>query len=195
MENLIAPYKAQLDKTMNTIIGYAPEILTNKDPQGGVCSYFSNALLNYAREIGEKEVDAAILNIGGFRKSINAGNITIGDIYELMPFENMAVIADIKGIYLQELLNFFAKKGGEASANIAFEIKEEKAINIVINGQPFDDLKTYRIVTSDYLIIGNDGMKPLSNHTNIQILNKLLRDIFIEYIKQETVQGKLIMNN
>jgi 2',3'-cyclic-nucleotide 2'-phosphodiesterase (5'-nucleotidase family) len=195
MEQLIAPYKTQLDSTMNIVIGYAPERLTDDDPQGGVCAYFSNALLNYTRQTEQMNVDAAILNIGGFRKSINAGNITIRDIYELMPFENMAVTADIKGEDLHELINAFALKGGEATAGISFDIKDGKAINISISNQIFDPQKTYHIVTSDYLLGGNDGMKPLTNSSNQQFLNKPLRDIFIEYIKQETAQGKLILNN
>ncbi len=195
MEQLIAPYKVQLDSTMNIVIGYAPERLTDDNPQGGVCAYFSNALLNYTRQTEKINVDAAVLNIGGFRKSINAGNITIRDIYELMPFENMAVVADIKGTDLLELLTIFAAKGGEATAGISFDIKDKKASNIKINNEDFDSKKTYRIVTSDYLLGGNDGMKPLANHSNPQLLNKPLRDIFIEYIQQETAKEKLIMNN
>jgi 2',3'-cyclic-nucleotide 2'-phosphodiesterase (5'-nucleotidase family) len=44
-----------------------------------------------------KKVDAAFINYGGIRSYIAKGEITVGKIYELMPFDNLIVLQDLKG--------------------------------------------------------------------------------------------------
>ncbi len=192
MEQLIEPYKKQLDSTMNVVIGYAPERLEGGNPESTLSNYFTDALLSYSTQTLGKKADLAILNMGGFRKPIEAGNITVRDIFELMPFENEAVQIELSGKDLQDLFNIFAQKNGEAIAGVRFSIKDGKAADIKIQGSPLDVNKTYQVVTSDYLLGGNDGMTPLRNYKNPVLLNKKLRDVFIEYIKQETAGGKQI---
>ncbi len=41
--------------------------------------------------------DIAITNGGGLRRTLEKGPITMGDMYEIMPFDNYLVTFDLKG--------------------------------------------------------------------------------------------------
>ena len=79
-----------------------------------------------------------------------------------MPFENELVIVWLKGDKLLELLQFFAKVGGEGISGLRMEIQNGKAANISIGGKPLNTDKLYSIATNDYLAGGNDKMFQLA---------------------------------
>ena len=58
-------------------------------------------------------IDFCLLNNGGLRFSLDSGNITRGDIYKLMPFDNKMVIVKIFKEDIFEIFRYIEKKGGE----------------------------------------------------------------------------------
>lgn len=109
MTNLIAPYKAYIDSSMSIVIGTVLEKMNVGIPESAVTNFFTDALLDYARKSENKNIDLAILNVAGSRKPLEEGDLTIGDIYELMPFENKIIIAEISGTTVQNLFDAFAQ--------------------------------------------------------------------------------------
>ena len=132
------------------------------------------------------------MNLGGLRTVIPAGNITVGKIFELMPFENELVILWLKGDKLEQLVQFFARVGCEGISGMRMEIRNAKAENITINGNPIDKEKIYSIATSDYLAGGNDKMLQLAQYEKRENTGIKLRDILLSYIKIETAKGNKI---
>ena len=98
----------------------------------------------------------------------------------------------MSGEDVEELCDAIAKKGGDVVAGISMKIEGDNAENILIQGQPIDDNKNYRIITTDYLSFGNDHLDPLANSKTIEPLNVLLRDVLIQNIKDETAAGRPI---
>jgi 2',3'-cyclic-nucleotide 2'-phosphodiesterase (5'-nucleotidase family) len=74
------------------------------------------------------------------------------------------------------------------------EIKDKKAIHIVIGGKPFDKDATYWIANSDYVANGGSNCSMLKG---IHQENKgyLLRDALIDYTITVTAKGKSIDSN
>ena len=72
----------------------------------------TNAMKIMAEKKFETHVDAAFINYGGIRSYLPKGDITIGRIFELMPFDNLIVLQEIKGDTLLSFLNFIAERNG-----------------------------------------------------------------------------------
>jgi 2',3'-cyclic-nucleotide 2'-phosphodiesterase (5'-nucleotidase family) len=56
------------------------------------------------RKILQKNVDAALINIGGIRTTIGKGDILLKSVFEVMPFENEVIIVKMKGAIYRDFL-------------------------------------------------------------------------------------------
>ena len=61
----------------------------------------------------------------------------------------------------------------------------------MVNGAPFDSTKVYKAVTSDYLANGGDQYFFLSDSKK-EYLNLKIRDVVIQYMQQQSKEGKTI---
>ena len=140
MENLIAPYKAEKEKSMNVVIGESVETIEVGKPESKLTNLIADILLTEARKY-IADVDMAVTNIGGIRRPLYKGNITIGDVFEILPFDNSLLVFEYKGEDLLALADAIAAKGGESIAGMTLTINGEKAENVKINGEPIDSAR------------------------------------------------------
>ena len=190
--NFLQPYSSTVNKTMNDVIGVAAISLEKKQPEGGLGNFMADAFLIMAAEKYNTKVDVAFVNSGGVRlNQLPAGNITTGKIFELMPFDNLLILQKVKGDVLQQVLDLAAAKGGWPIAGLTMQLKDKKAINVIVGGKPLDLNATYTIANSDFIANGGDNADMLRNVP--QITNGyLMRDALLDYIKKEKSQGKNI---
>lgn len=190
----IEEYKVNIEREMSPVIGEVSEpILTENRSYNMLANVISDIIKLQAERIDKQKIDMGMVNIGGMRRSLPAGNITVGLAYELLPFMNTLCIMDMKGDVLLELFEQIAFVGGEGiSSGVVLTIsKDGKLLDAKVDGQPVDKNKTYRIATIDYIAEGNDGMTAYKKATNkIFPEDALLRDLFIDYVKELTAQGK-----
>lgn len=175
---------------MNQVIGFATNNLTKKQPESGLGNFMADCMKTMAEKKFDRKVDAAFMNPGGIRSDISKGNITVGNIFELMPFDNLIVMQEVKGSLLQEFLNKTAQDGGwPVSTGITMRLKEKKAVAIMIGDKELDINATYLIANSDYVANGGDDCTMLRK---IPKLDKgyLFRDAILDYIAALTKQGK-----
>ncbi|MFP4077700.1 MAG: 5'-nucleotidase C-terminal domain-containing protein, partial [Candidatus Izemoplasmataceae bacterium] len=76
------------------------------------------------------DADIGFQNYGGTRKDLNAGAITLGDLYDIWPFEN-----SIKTVHLE----------GEEIKGLMDELAYASST------EDFEDDETYKVVTNDYV--------------------------------------------
>ena len=190
--NHLLPIKQKLDAQMNVVIGIVAETMKGYAPESLLSNFSADVFHQAGNDFLGENVDISIVNMGGLRTVIPAGNITIGKVFELMPFENELVILWLKGDKLQDLIQFFARMGGEGVSGIRMEIQNGKAINVTVNGKPIDTTKLYTIATSDYLAGGNDKMIQLAQNEKRVNTGLKLRNILLDYIKKETAKGNKI---
>jgi len=134
------------------------------------------------------------VNMGSLRSQLPKGNITVGNIFQLMPFENELVILWLKGSEVNKLLQIFAKENGQGVSGVKMDIKDETAINILIDGKQLDENKLYRIATNDYLAGGNDRMIPLASPEKKIETGLKIRNILMEYVIRENLNGRKIQS-
>lgn len=193
-QTYLQPIKQQLGQKMNIVIGQSTETMTGHAPESLLSNFSADVYLNAGSKYLGENVNISIVNLGGLRTSIPAGDITVGKVFELMPFENELVILWLRGDKLLELVQFFAKVGGEGVSGIRFEIKNGKAINVTVNDNPIETTKIYSIATSDYLAGGNDKMTQLAQSEKRLNTGLKLRVILLKYVKDESSKGNKIQS-
>lgn len=187
IEALIAPYRAQLQTRVDEVIGQATAQLVKGTPESPLGNMAADAMLFFVNRAVDTPVDMALTNNGGLRIPIAAGPITIGKMFELMPFENMLVILELNAAQVDSLTGQIARVGGEPIAGLSFTIDRTtgRAYDIRVGSQPLSAGRTYRLVTSDYLANGGGNMPALWTPAGREDLPLLLRDAFIEYIRHK----------
>ncbi|MBP7612116.1 MAG: 5'-nucleotidase C-terminal domain-containing protein, partial [Paludibacter sp.] len=190
----LQPFKQKVDGQMNEVIGQAAETMKGHAPESLLSNFSADVYLQTATNFQGENVDIAIVNLGGLRTVVPAGDITVRKVFELMPFENELVLLWLKGDKLNELLQYFASMGGEGVSGLRMEIKDGKAVNITINDKPLDPTKVYSIVTNDYLAGGNDKMVQLAQAEKRVNTGIKVRTMLLNYIKNETKKGNKIQS-
>ena len=178
---IINPYKIQLDKQMDEVISYTKSELKKGKPESKLGNFICDLSLDWVNE----QADFCIFNNGGFRDIISKGNITIRDIYKVMPFENELVILELNNNEYYNLLQYITKRKGEpfGGANII-----EKNDTVV---SEFNSDEKIKVLTTDYLANGGDNMSFFINK-NQKKLGVKLRDVIIDHCRKiDTIDIKL----
>lgn len=108
------------------------------------------------------EANIAVTNGGGLRADLPAGELTYGQLFTALPFDNRFAIVELEGRYIRQLLitNLQHSGGFLSWAGLTAKARcQDGRIDAVIevNGQPLDDHRVYKVVTSDFLASGGDG--------------------------------------
>ena len=192
----ITPYIDELKEIMEERLATSTEFLTRGRPQSPLGNFTADALREIGAQYYDKPIDVAIMNVGGLRNDLPAGNISLGDIYKVFPFENTVEILELKGSDLDDLLHSLAGKKLEALSGVklTLELQGSKAIatKITVNGKPIDPERLYTICTIDYLSEGNDGMSALTRCVKRTKTGSGLRECMIQYVKDLDAKGKPI---
>lgn len=191
--NYYIPFKHKLENEMNRVIGYTEYSLTRSRSQveTSAGNFFTDALLEIGK-LQNPNAQVALATKGGIRADIKQGNVTVGNVFELMPFENAVTILELSGEDMNTLLHFIAKTEGQPVSGLKMDIKDGKPINVFIANQPFDINKTYKLVTYDYLANGGDYMEGLNNPIQRTDTGIIVRKGLIDYIEKLTKEGKTI---
>lgn len=181
IDNMILPYRKDLNAEMEKVIGRVATPLEKGKPESSLGNWVCDALQSEAQKYTATNIDFTISNYGGLRiSSIPKGDVSVGKIYELMPFENMLVIVDVPGHKLQTLFDHMAKsQGWPISQEATYIIKGNKARDIKINGASFEEDRIYKVLTSDYVANGGDRSKFFKD-MNKEELNVLFRSVLIQ---------------
>ena len=189
---MLKPYADSVSKSMNDLVAFSETVMENQQPEGTLGNLLADAMLSTAKRKYNTAVDFSLINNGGIRlPSLAAGNITRGKVFELAPFDNIIVLQKLSGKTLQELLNHISGRGGWPASGISWQIREKKAINVLVNGTPLNQLATYTMATLDYVANGGDDCAMLRSIPQINN-GYLFRDAIIEYFTTINKQGKKI---
>ena len=164
MEQIVDKYKTSVDSIMSIVIGKSSQYMAPGRPETSLTNLSADIIKTEVQRDFGQPIDFAIINTGGIRNPLMQGDITLGEIYSIFPFDNTLCLIKLKGSDVRELLNIVASRNGEAvSKDVHMTIADEKAIEPTINGRPIDDDRIYSIATIDYVANGGDHMTPFLN--------------------------------
>lgn len=191
---ILKPYKEKIDSMMYEVIGSSEQKMDKGHPESLLSNLVAEVLRQAATKVQDKPADMGLVNMGGLRNILPAGDITVGTVYEILPFENSLCVMKMKGTHLKALLTSIASLKGEGVSGIRMEItKDGKLLNATVGGQPIDDNKLYTVATIDYLADGNGSMEAfLQADDRVCPEGATLRGLFLDYVRQQTAAGKKI---
>lgn len=174
MKQFLAPYKHVVDSVNSRVIATASFALNSDDRNGAYANWaadfarlYGTRMLDSLRRAGRDvpQLDFGLMNVGGIRQNMPAGDVTEGEILSTFPFSNHLVVASIKGQDFIDAMKVAASKGGEAISGNLRVVTDGKGnlIRVVIDGEEMDPEKEYIYATIDYLFWGNDDLRSLAN--------------------------------
>ena len=187
-KNVIEPYKQEVEGKMNTKISHTAVDLNKQGDNSNLGNLLADYTFEGADDWAKKNgiptgVDAAVINVGGIRSTIGAGDILTKHIYEVMPFENEVVIVKMKGSDLQGLFDYYLKtQKNNPVSHLYIETDNNQVITGLVKGKIVIPNQYYYIATSDYLALGGDNMAFFGTGEVIST-GLRLRDLFLDKFK------------
>ena len=193
MQALVDKYKGSLDKEMKEVVGTSSEFMQKGRPESLLTNLTSDVMREYGNKHFANGADIAVMNVNGHRATLPKGEITIGNLFEIYSFDNTISFLELKGEDLSKIFDANARIGGAGlSSNVRLVVKDRKIVSATLDGKPIDNDKIYNVVTIDYLADGNDSMRAFKNAVSIHDTGVTLRDVIIDYVRDQTSQGKSI---
>jgi 2',3'-cyclic-nucleotide 2'-phosphodiesterase (5'-nucleotidase family) len=191
VEAVVTPYRQKVKQQMDEVIGTAPEAIRKNNGESPLANFVADLQRERAAKETGQPIDLGLMTNGGLRAELPAGNITVGSVFELMPFENELVVLDLPGPVLQQLFEYAAKVKMALSGATYSVGADGKPVNIRIGKEQFDPNKErlYTLAISDYLAGGGDQLtflKPIKPRST----GVLLRTAINDHIRQLTKEGK-----
>ncbi|MCD8210500.1 MAG: 5'-nucleotidase C-terminal domain-containing protein [Prevotella sp.] len=196
VETFISPYKEKVDSIMSPVVGRAAKYMAAERPESPLSNLLADILVWSGKDYNEQPI-FGVYNMGGMRAAFAPGDITVGDVLEVAPFENKICFVTLSGDKVLELFNQIALIGGEAiSHGVELVIdKDKNLLSAKINGEEIDPQKDYRIATIDYVAQGNDMMEAFKASQDInspQSEDNNIRYVIEKYIREKASEDQMI---
>ncbi|XP_023941676.2 apyrase [Bicyclus anynana] len=203
MASLIAPWREEVHAEGKEVLSASLTELNRGDCRRRECNIGSWICDNFIGEAVPRATGpawgyahACLINNGGIRAHVSAGEITTEGILMAMPFENKVQVYDLKGSYLLEALEFSVSLGDAQGFNRMVQIG---GIRVVYNAtaapgsrvlsarvrclqcdvpryEPLDVEVTYRLITQDFIANGGGGFSMLANN------RENVEDVDVDYL-------------
>lgn len=197
---IVKPYSDSIASDMSKLVTVSATPLIKDKPESKLTNLVADVMLEAGFKYcsGSKlkiKPDASYVNYGGLRASLPQGEITVGRIFELMPFENELVLIKISGESLLQMGQRIAARGGEGVAGMKMGIRNEKLGTLLIQGKMVNPEGLYWLVTNDYIANGGDQMSMFSDpleriNTRLKIRDVLIQTLSDRYKKNGILEVK-----
>ena len=203
----------QYARTLDQVVAHSQVDLIADDPVTGerlVRSSETN-LTNLCADAYRAAMgsDIALVNGGGVRAGIDAGEITYGEILNVQPFGNMLCMVEATGAEILDALEVgcIGLPGEDGSlqhpSGLSYEVDtsipsgvvldengmfvrvegERRVKNVLVGGQSIDPEKTYTLASHNYMIkLGGSGMNMFQDNVLLQDEILLDNQALITYI-------------
>jgi 5'-nucleotidase / UDP-sugar diphosphatase len=197
----VAALAGPIEELKAQVVGEASEIIEGdrtvcramECPMGNLVA---EAMLDRVRDQG---VTIAIQNGGGLRASIDAGEITMGEVLTVLPFQNtlatfegtgqMIIDALENGVsQVEEGAGRFPQVAGLKYAWKASAEPGSRIVEVLVDEGdgfvPIDPDKVYGVVTNDYMRNGGDGYRMFREGMNPYDFGPGLEVVLADYIAE-----------
>ncbi|WP_339710085.1 5'-nucleotidase [uncultured Kriegella sp.] len=196
----IKPFRDRVNQILDSTLAYAPKKITKVD---GIYNTTAGNLLadiifSAAAPIFKSRtnnnLDFVFFNHGGIRSIISQGKVSARTAFEVMPFENTMVVAELSGKSIKKMLAYLLDSGmAHPISGIQIVLNTDNTLaSVKIQGKPFDENRNYFVATSDYLAAGGDSMVFFKDALNVTRIDYLIRNAMIDHFKKvDTVAAKV----
>ena len=191
----IAELSAPLDDIRNTIIGEASDVI---EGDRSVCRAVECPMGNLVADamlerVADQGIQIAFANSGGIRSTIDAGDISMGEVLTVLPFQNTLSTFQVTGqVMLDALENGVSEIADGAGrfpqvAGMSFVVDSSADVgarisNVMVGGEAIDPAATYGVVSNNYVRNGGDGYSMFEDAANAYDFGPDLADVLAEYL-------------
>ena len=191
----IAEAAKPLDEIRNKVVANAAEAI---DGERGSCRAQECAMGNLVADamldrVKSQGVEIAIANGGGLRASIDAGEVTMGEVLTVLPFQNTLSTFQVTGETIVAALENGVSQHEEgagrfpqvAGMSFAFDPKQpagSRVSDVMVGGAPIDMAKVYSVVSNNYVRNGGDGYEMFKSAENAYDFGPDLADVTAEFL-------------
>lgn len=151
--------------------------------------------------VADQGIQIALENGGGIRASIDAGEVTMGEVLTVLPFQNTLSTFFVSGQTVLDALengvSQYEDVAGRfpqvAGLKFAFDVSAEVGSRIsdvmVADGmdwKPIDPAAEYGVVSNNFVRNGGDGYKMFVDASNVYDFGPDLADVLAEYLAERT---------
>jgi 2',3'-cyclic-nucleotide 2'-phosphodiesterase (5'-nucleotidase family) len=176
---------ARVAPLVNRHVTTIPTTLARQGPQYPL----GNLIADSQRWAGKGDV--AIMNNGGIRTELRAGEATYGSLFEIQPFGNNLYSLTMTGEQLRGLLEEMLKKNPVddhvSGLTIKYDPSRPTGSRIVsatmADGTPLSDTREYSVIVNDFLATGGEGYNAGGRASASRPLNIVDLDALIGYLR------------
>ena len=168
LKAFLQPFQSAGQARLNVPVGAADGVLDGDRER--VRRQPTNLGTMIARAMLERTgADLALINSGGVRDSLPAGQISYRDVLKVQPFANTVAVVTLTGAELLDYLRAAAKMtpGSGAfpqTAGVQMRIEGTALVEARIAGRPIDAAQRYRLAITNFTATGGDGYPKLNGH-------------------------------
>lgn len=191
----IAEMGAPIEEMKTRVVAEAAEAIeggrdTCRAMECPMGSLIADAMLDRVKDQG---IEIAIQNGGGIRASIDAGEVTMGEVLTVLPFQNTLSTFQVSGAAIVAALENGVGQIEEgagrfpqvAGMSYAFDVAKpagERVSDVMVGGAPIDMDKVYGVVSNNYVRNGGDGYAMFVGAENAYDFGPDLADVTAEYL-------------
>ena len=194
----IAEAALPLEEIRNKVVAEAAEAI---EGDRSVCRAMECPMGNLVADamldrVADQGIEIAIANSGGLRASIDAGEVTMGEVLTVLPFQNTLSTFEVTGATMVEALENGVSQIEEgagrfpqvAGLTFAFDAAApagERVSDVMVGGAPIELDKTYGVVSNNYVRNGGDGYRMFVDAENAYDYGPDLADVTAEYLAEQ----------
>ena len=174
-------------ETATEIIGVREECRARECAMGNL---IADAMLARVKDQG---IEIAIQNGGGIRSSIDAGEVTMGEVLTVLPFQNTLSTFQVTGATIVAALENGVSEHEEgagrfpqvAGMSYTFDVSQpagSRISDVMVGGAPIDLEKVYGVVSNNYVRNGGDGYDMFETAENAYDFGPDLADVTAEFM-------------
>ena len=155
-----AEAKARAEQERKLGVKVPHELVRNREGE----SALGEVLVDALREM--ERADVALINPGGLRADLPAGELTYGEVYDVLPFENTVANVTVTGEELMRLLQaayqprrIYQVSGLQLTLLRCPDVVRLQTVKLS-EGARIRAEQRYRVAMPDFLASGGDGMAP-----------------------------------
>ena len=153
--------------------------------------------------------DVALQNSGGIREGPSlAGEVTVGDLMSVVPFEEPVAVAELTGEELRGILRQASGRNlgfGEpdwwhahlSGVTLVWDAERGEIEEALVGGEPVDPDATYTLATTDYLFYSDHEFPALDEHHRVERLS-IQYEVLADYAREVGIapaaEGRIVRN-
>ncbi|MBE5961257.1 MAG: hypothetical protein E7256_07700 [Lachnospiraceae bacterium] len=184
-------YQEELSPMLDEVITELPMDLEHDRNSGDVVTDLGQYTSKLLTEITGCQI--VLNNGGGIRSSLEAGDLTVGDMYTVFPFDNTIVTMEITGADLKANLEHGLNPDNGVGyvqyygVNVVMDMSREAGDRIVsltlTDGTKVEMDQYYTLATNEFMASNGDGFD-FSNAINMSDEGIVMRDVMIDALKK-----------